>query len=92
MVEKFHHTFVSGIFHRLLMVEFIHLLPYGGKIPPYLLEFFHHLQAGGNFFHHLQAGGKIPPRKVDVTWWIFSTPVLMVKKFHHVGRDFGPPL
>jgi len=44
------------------------------------------------FFHHLQAGGKIPPRKVDVAWWNFSTPVLMVEKFHHVGGDIGPPL
>ena len=43
-------------------------------------------------FHLLADGGKIPPRKVDVAGWNFSTPLLMVVKFHHVGGDFGPPL
>lgn len=44
---------------------------------------------------------KVPPAS---RWWkkstekggydmvVFSTSLLMVEKFHHIGGDFGPPL
>jgi len=90
MVEKFHHTFVGGIFHRLLMVEFFHLLAYGGKnstllvgiFPPSASRWENSTKKGGcgmvEFFHPCIDGGKIPPCR----WRYWTTFIGGI--FHHI--------